>query len=166
MQITHRIIRRLAVSILVGATAATWTAADASAKIVVGQGIAGVKLGESQTQVRRHLGKPAYVQPPAWGYRNPLDGQVSLDYHRHVNDIWTTSRRQKTNRGIGPGSSVKAARRAYPNARCYQYGRSTGVCVLRTRNHQRVVETDFWFRGALSKVDIFLVPPIPKRRPA
>jgi hypothetical protein len=167
MRRAFRMRQRLVVGLLLSTTAGTWVVPDASAKIVVGQGIAGVKLGESEAQVRKQLGKPRYVQPPGWGYGNPLGGWVGFDFQQRVNDIWTTSRRQRTNRGIGPGASVRAARRAYPKARCYRHaGRWSLLCIIKSHRHGNVTETDFFFTSRLAQVDIFLVPPVPKRQPA
>lgn len=164
MQNTHRTIR-LIISILVGAMA-TWTAADASARIVIGQGIAGIKLGQSGTQVRKILGKPSYVQPPGWGYGNPLGGWIGFDSKQRVNDIWTTSKYQRTNKGIGPGSSIGAVRRAYPKVQCYRHaGRWRLLCVLRSRHHRYTIYNELLFMGRLSEVDIFLAPAPSKQRP-
>jgi len=166
MQNTHRMMRQLAISILVGALAATWTAADASARIVIGQGIAGVRLGESEAQVKKLLGKPRYIQPPGWGYGNPLGGWVGFDFKQRVNDIWTTSRHQLTNLGIGPGSSVRAVRRAYPKAQCYRHaGHWRLLCVLRSLHRGHTVYSELLFTGHLSEVDIFLAPAQSKQRP-
>src|SRR5512142_2483779 len=90
-------VRRLcglgAVMLVLGGVGAF--APAASAKIVVGQSIAGVKLGDTQARVRQVLGKPASAQG-VWDYPKTLMGVVGFDSHRHVNGMWTGSPKQKT----------------------------------------------------------------------
>jgi hypothetical protein len=151
--------KRLAWCAAISTLAALRLAPGAFATIVVGQGIAGVKLGESQTQVRKLLGKPRYIQPPGWGYGNPLGGWVGFDFNHRVNDIWTTSRRQTTNDGIGPGASVSSVKRAYPNVKCYTHRglKWRTLCVLASRGQRPAVETDFLFKRTLDKIEIYFV---------
>jgi hypothetical protein len=140
----------------------------ASATIVVGGGIAGVRLGETRAQVRRHLGRPSYVRPPSWGYAGQLDGEVAFDAHSRVDDVWTVSTHQRTNRGIGPGSSPAAFRHAYPRTACYTHGVRgwTMVCSIQSRTGSSLTETDYLFRGQLRKVDVYVVPQPGPREPA
>jgi hypothetical protein len=130
--------------------------------------MAGVEIGDRLGHVRDVLGSPDRVIPPAWAYGTPLDGRVGFGHRRKVNDIWTTSSRQQTNKGIGPGDSAAEVKRAYPEAKCYEHGRQrVAICVLRTTTRKRVVETDFFFRGgSVQRVEVFLVPSTPRRRPA
>jgi len=140
--------------------------APASARITIGKGIAGVAVGDGMSSVRKGLGRPKKVHPPAWVYGRPLVGEVEFDHRRQVHGVWTTSSRQRTRQGIGPGSSLRAARHAYPHLRCHSKGRFE-LCVLRRRHHHKMIATDFLFRGRLRVVNIHLVPkpggtPIPK----
>lgn len=140
---------------------------QAAAAIRTGGAIASVQLGYSMKHVRHVLGDPHRVIPPDWVFGKPLDGQVGFNHHDRVNDIWTTSRRERTRRGIGPGSSLAAMRRRYPKARCYHNaGRWSLLCVLRSHRHGTLVKADFLFRKRLSKVDIFLAPPPAKIEPS
>lgn len=131
-----------------------------SAQIVPGAGISGVRIGDKLDQVRKRLGRPNKVKPPAWVYGGSLRGEVEFDHRRRVRDIWTASPRQHTRRGIGPGSSLGAARRAYPRLRCRRSGgrRQWKRCGLRHQGRGREVVTDFLFRGRLRIVDVHLVP--------
>ncbi len=138
----------------------------ASARITPGTGMAGVSMGGKMRQVRASLGKPKKVRPPAWVYGAPLKGQVEFDHRRRVKSIWTASRRQRTRKGIGPGSSLRSTRRAYPRLRCYSR-RKFRRCTLRRRHRHKVIATDFLFRGRLRIVNVHLLPkpqgtPIPK----
>lgn len=133
----------------------------ASASIVVGRSIDGVKLGDSQARVRQVLGKPASTAQ-GWDYLKGLEGRVSFDAHGHVRGIWTGSPKQKTSRGIGVGSSLAKLKRAYPHIRCTTgpFGPQSLVCVIRSRLHGRKVETSFpFFTQALGvrEVDLDLL---------
>jgi hypothetical protein len=120
-------------------------------RIVLGQSIAGVKLGESEAQVTATLGAPAYKMPEgqntSWGYPKGLEGRIGFDHSAHVNSMWTLSRHQKTNKGIGPGSSLKQLRKAYPAVKCATgpFGPTSLICVLKSRHGGRTVETTFPF---------------------
>jgi hypothetical protein len=158
----------------------TWTAALLASVIAVGvavvappavarieleRGIAGVRIDDSSAHVRRVLGRPDRIVPPAWVYGAPLGGGVGFDHARRVNDVWTTSHRQRTRAGVGPGSSLRALRRAYRHARCYRRSRRGAVvlCVLRSR--RGTVETDFRLAGAVKRVEVFAVPRPRRQRP-
>jgi len=132
----------------------------ALARIVPGKGIGGVKLGDRMAHVRVVLGKPDRVRPPSWIYGRPLKERIGFGHRQRVNAISTTSPRQRTRRGIGPGSSFRATKEAYPRARCHQsHGHKRAFCTLTVRNHHHTVKTDFAFRKRLRWVEIYLVPP-------
>jgi hypothetical protein len=135
-------------------------------QVVVGAGIGGVSLGDKMSQVRKRLGRPKRVRPPAWVFGAPLKGQVEFDHRRRVKGIWTASRRQRTQRGIGPGSSKRAVRRAYPRLHCHST-RRFDRCTLYRHSKRKTVATDFFFKGRLRILNVRLVPtpsgtPIPK----
>ena len=131
----------------------------AGATIMPGKGIAGIQIGMRMVRVREVLGRPHDVKPPTWGYGNPLRGRIGFDHSRRVNDIWTTSRRQKTKRGIGPGSSFKRMRQRYPKARCHG-GRGHGrLCLVAGHHSGKIVKTAFVFHRRLRRVEIYLVAP-------
>jgi hypothetical protein len=146
-------------------------ASAAEAKIVVGQGIAGVKIGQTPTQVEGMLGSPTFKQPPsqaltAWDYhRSPLDLQVDFT-HGHVSGMWTAAKQQRTSKGISIGSSPAQVRRAYPKAKCTPGagpapgpGEESLACVVKSRYHGQTVETAFEWRNknsAMEEIDIWL----------
>jgi hypothetical protein len=130
------------------------------ARILPGHGIARVDVGFSATHVRHLLGRPHKVVPPTWVYGAPLKGRVGFNHRYRVNDVWTKSLRQKTPKGIGPGSSLRAMRRAYPHARCHASKRGPRrICTLTARHGRHRINTDFLFKGRLRLVDVYLVPP-------
>ncbi|MFZ1154493.1 MAG: hypothetical protein WAN93_06270 [Solirubrobacteraceae bacterium] len=121
--------------------------------IVIGQGVAGVKLGQSQTQVEAAIGAPGLKEAPdfegvtSWAYPKGLEGTVSFDSKLQVSGMWTASKRQKTSKGVGPGSSLAQVRRAYPKASCSTgpFGPKSLSCKLKSKDNDHVVETSFLF---------------------
>jgi hypothetical protein len=133
--------------------------APSRAQIMPGHGIASIGIGDSARRVRHVFGPPRQVKPPAWGFGPPLAGQVAFGHHRHVFDIWTTSRYQRTKRGIGPGDSRKSMGRAYPHARCHRVA-SRAICQLMVHQRHKTVKTEFLFKAdVLRRVEVYLVPP-------
>lgn len=130
------------------------------ARILPGRGIARVDVGFSAMHVRHLLGRPHRVVPPAWMYGAPLKGGVGFNHGYRVNDVWTASLGQKTPKGIGPGSSLRAMRRAYPHARCHTAtSGDRRICTLTVRHGRHAINTDFLFKGRLRLVDVHVVPP-------
>ena len=85
----------------------------AQARIVPQRGIKGIRLGMTVSQVRARLGPPDRIV----FRRDPIQGRVRVyayglthasfspgDASARVNDITTTSRRERTTRGVGVGS--------------------------------------------------------------
>lgn len=134
----------------------------AFAKIVIGQSIARVKLGDSQAAVKTLLGKPSVCRPACgpkaheWSYTRGFMGVVTFDTHGHVQSLWTGSSHQATSSGIHPGaigkpgSSVADIRRAYPAVKCEELPNSGGFtsCDLFSRLHGRKVDTNFLIKAA------------------
>jgi len=125
-------------------------AASAQAKIVVGVGMAGIKLGESEAQVMTTLGAPTYKTPEgkvtSWGYPTTLEGRIGFT-RGHVSGMWTISKHQKTSKGVGPGSSLAQVRKAYPAAKCVTgpFGPKSLICSLKSRYLGKAVESSFVF---------------------
>lgn len=132
--------------------------ASAEAEIVVGQSIAGVQLGESESQVRATLGKPFRVEPEFSVFPKPCLCTVSFKRHR-ATAIDAFSKSQRTEKGITVGSSFEETTEAYPEARCHHpkvYGKTSQYCVLlSTDSKGRIVKTTFaFFEKALGVRDI------------
>jgi hypothetical protein len=149
------------------ATIAALTPSAAQAKIVVGQSIAGVKLGSSEAQVRHLLGKPTSCEPCkapeiVWRYEKGFAGDINFDNHGRVTSMWTGSTQQRTAKGIhangltghGHGSSVADIKRAYPGIACEEMPNSNGFtsCDLFTYYHGRKVDTNFLVKAAFAGV--------------
>ena len=134
-------------------TASLATASGAWASIVVGQGIAGLKLGDTEAQVAGALGAPTLQQTPnsqgevEWNYAKlPLAGAVGFANGELVG-MWTSSKAQKTSKGVGVGSSLSKVKQAYPGIKCSTgpFGPKSVVCTLRSTYKGRRVETVFPF---------------------
>jgi hypothetical protein len=103
------------------------TAADL--RIAPGRSIGKVRLGMTEAQVRGVMGRPQFVvrRAGAFGLRS-LEYQYGLaDYtvrlsgragRLRVVRVGTTLVRERTPNGLGPGSTERAVRRAYPGLRC------------------------------------------------
>lgn len=138
-----------------------------SAQIVPGMGIAGVAIGDRAKQVRSELGRPLAMLPPTWVYGAPLRGRVGFDHRKRVNLVWTSSTRQRTARGIGPGVSLRRMKRAYSRATCYpKAGRWRVRCVIATVRRGVEMRADFFFGNLLRRVEIYVVPPVQAPGPA
>jgi hypothetical protein len=100
-------------------------AATASARIVPQRSIKGVRLASSERDVRKRLGRPAHTVTRKYelmGKARLLDyGNTSILVRAassRVVSITTTSRRERTSRGVGVGSTRAAVRSKVRGARC------------------------------------------------
>jgi hypothetical protein len=150
------VVRTAGVAGVALAVAGAVGASVADAKITPGRGLAGAELDWSQAHVRRALGRPTSVAPPTWTYRH-RHLQVSFGHDRRADSLVTSSRRERTSRRVGPGSTVAAVRRAYPKARCVEaaFGGAIRLCALTSRRSGQTVETDFVFEERVSRVEIY-----------
>jgi outer membrane protein assembly factor BamE (lipoprotein component of BamABCDE complex) len=142
-------MRRIAVLALL---LALTVAAVASAKIVVNQGMFGIKLGQSMSQVRHKLGKPSQVitfsSTTTWFYASR---DLTVDFRkapRVVDDMYTTNSKQRTANGVGIGTSEQALKRKVHGLRCHTQADAGTHCLTTTST----AGTDFHI-GAHHKVD-------------
>jgi len=159
MQVVGGKLRVLAGSIVVLAICAA-VADGAVAKIVIGQGIAGVNIGDTEAQVQHIVGRPTTTYKPArgvagWQYTHGPLSEVEFDKGR-VFYVLTGRTDQKTSKGIGVGSSVAAVRRAYPSARCTS-GSTYVFCDIKTHSHGKIVTTRFSTDTATGPISSVLV---------
>jgi hypothetical protein len=133
-------------------------------KIVLQKSIAGVPLGLTPDQVKRRLGKPSHTVRVS-GKIAELDFQrvginVEFDtiHHPDLSDfIAAHASRYHTSRGIHPGSTVTALKRAYKgqHLKC-----QSGLCTL-YQGHPGALgsrRTDFGtFEGKVEDIDIQVV---------
>jgi hypothetical protein len=155
-----RVITVLSLTATAGGLAAAPTAL---ANIVVGEGIAGLTLGSSEAHIIKVLGQPTVKERPdyqgkvEWRYtKPPLFGTLVLS-HRRLNAMSTSSKHQKTSKGIGAGSSLAQVRTAYPKAKCSTEPFGPGsltVCVLKSEYDGRVVETTFPFFTSMGAQEV------------
>ena len=97
-------------------------ASSTQAAIVVGRSVGEFRLGYTKAKVRRIYGKPTsadtfpQVGETVWRYTERL---VVIGFkHGRLKGISVYSKRQRTSKGIGPGSSYGATKTAYPRAKC------------------------------------------------
>jgi len=134
-------------------------------QIAIGRGIDGIRIGESETQLLARLGKPTSVSAPSWNYPRSLRGSVEFDYWHRVVDIYTSSRSARTRSAVGPGSTFKAMKRAYPGARCFAAprGRWRRLCSVRAKQNGMRIESDFLFTAnRVGMVEIFAIGNLPE----
>jgi hypothetical protein len=160
-------LRRLGLSVAASLAAGlgVWSA-SAAAQIVPGQGIAGVRIGDSMARVRSWLGAPSPSPSPAhgeWLYSSPqpLGGFVGFragtEGHERVTAgvtyVQTSSPTQRTAAGIGPGSSSSQFHHVYRTYRCdHMDGSGSRACWTRTRYGQQTITTAFYFEGGSTVV--------------
>jgi hypothetical protein len=141
-------------AILPAATAlALWVlgGAAAQARIIPQQGMAGVKLGMSKSEVRDKLGKPRGTATgrndfgPYTQYR--YEGKIIITFQGELTmtSISTTGRRERTKEGIGVGSTERAVRRSFPRVRCRTIVRRRSCYLGSLTPGKRV--TDFQMLG-------------------
>jgi hypothetical protein len=139
--------------------------APAQAKIVPQQGMKGIRLGMTVRQVRDRLGAPdkvifrhdeiqGRIRIYAYGLTR---ASFSPGADARVNTISTTSRQERTSRGVGVGSARTQVARKVPAVRCrVEFG--TDHCYVGSFNPGRRV-TDFLFgpSGRVRRVTVGFV---------
>jgi len=136
-------------------------AASGGATIVIGRGIAGVRLQMTQAQVRSKLGRPEKVVHA----KNEFGPYTEFRYRGYVVDfqnngrltsIVTTLAREKTPAGVGVGSTWAQVRRKVPHLLC-EGSSLLGDCHVGQLLPGRTV-TDFFFKlGKVSRVLVGIV---------
>ncbi len=153
----RRSISVAAVLGLLSSAAIMAVAPIAEANIVIGQSVAGVKLGDSEAQVTAVLGPPASKENAGPLYPNVVNlvypTSVGLHFtltNGRVSGALFFSKKQKTNKGIGMGSSRSQLKRAYPKAKCSEgpYGPRSLYCAVLAHFHGRRSFTSFLFGTA------------------
>lgn len=169
-------LRRLSVVgavVAVGLAGVMVPAATASQNltVVIGQGEAGVKIGATEAQVEKAIGRPNskehFGTETIWKGFKSFVGVVSFDHQRRVSSMWTANTKLKTNKGISIESTVAQVQHAYPTAKCTLGtgpgagpGQESESCTLTTRYHGRTVATAFQWRdnrGSMEEIDVDLV---------
>ena len=157
----RRSISVVAVLGLLSSAAIMAVAPSALASIVIGQSIAGVKLGDSEAQVTAVLGSPASKENAGPAYPGVVNiyypTSVGLHFsmtNGRVSGVLAFSKKQKTSKGIGMGSSRAQLKRAYPKAKCAEgpYGPRSLYCAVLAHFHGRRSFTSFLFGTATGGV--------------
>lgn len=131
------------------ALAAFGLAARAQASIVIGQGAAGIRLGDSESFVLEKFGEPNRSEPGFIVYlKKPCLCSLDLGQHQVVGIDIVGKQHQWTSKGVGVGTSYEKTVAAYPEAKCYHppvYGKTSRYCVLKSEYKGRAVKTIFAF---------------------
>ena len=156
--------RLLAVSLVMLAAVAALPAA-ASATIVPQRSIAGIRLGMTEQEVRDRLGEPGQTlrEDNEFGpytelvYRaRSLQLRVRLQGEQEVTFVSTSSRSQRTSRGVRVGSSERSLRRNVRGVRCRTFARLRN-CVVGREEPGRVVTNFHMSRGRVARVTLGIV---------
>jgi hypothetical protein len=162
----RRSISAVAVLGLLSSAAIMAVAPIAEANIVIGQSIAGVKLGDSEAQVTAVLGAPASKENAGSAYPGVVNiyypTSVGLHFsmtNGRVSDVLSFSKKQKTSKGITIGSSRAQLKRAYPQAKCAEgpSGPHSLYCAVLARFHGRKSFTSFLFgtaKGDVTEIEL------------
>jgi hypothetical protein len=129
-------------------------APSALASVVIGQSIAGVKLGDSEAQVRQVLGAPSSNLDGSFLYPTSVGLRIAFR-HGRVSGVLSFSKKQRTSKGITIGSSRAHVKSAYPQATCLEgpTGPQSLYCAVVVRLHGRKSYTSFLFGTATGGVD-------------
>lgn len=139
-------------------------AATADASVVVGQSIAGVKLGDDPAAVRDALGKPTSTKTQKdailgtvtflrFGLTTVLLGPGSGADAATIS-IRTTSTKQRTKSGVGVGTSLTALKSKVSGVSCNKITGGLGLCSVGKALPGRVV-TDFRIKhGKVAEIDL------------
>ena len=161
--VASRPMRRLPAALLAAALAALAAPAGAAALIQVDRGIAGVRLGNTQAQVRAALGPPSSTTTGTndfggftqYRYRGGL--RVLFTGGDAVTLVSTTGLGDRTIRGVGVGSRERAVRRRVPGVRCRTIAGDRMCHTNRFAAGERI--TVFLLRdsGRVRRVDVGIV---------
>ena len=148
----------LRASLLIAAVASLLLAPAAEAVIQLDRAISGARINNTKAQVRAALGQPRKViaregefgPTTEFRYRG---GLRVLFLGNRVTLAGTTGLGDRTNRGVGVGSSEQAVRNKVPGVKCESFG-GTRIC---SRGAERAgARGSFFFieQGKVTRVDV------------
>jgi hypothetical protein len=146
---------------LLAVTLAAVMAPVAHADVVVGRSVAGVRLDMTSNKVRAVLGAPVRTVIA----KDEIQGSVKrMDYGltrvylgRQTNRVYaihTTSRRQRTSRGVGVGSTKAAVLRLVRGVRCETFGTFTSCHVGELLAGRKVTDFALSRAGRVTRVTL------------
>ena len=153
-------------ALAIAAAAVLLAAAPAGAAIVPQQGIKGARLGDSVAKVRSTLGAPdkvIFTQHPIIGrirvYRYGLtyvrfDGTQA---NAKVTSVDTTSRAEKTSKGVGVGSTRAQVAAGVPGVKCVVESGFDHCYVGAFRAGKRVTDFRITSKGRVGRVVVGFV---------
>jgi hypothetical protein len=153
-------LKRLAL----GAAAAAMLALPSQAGAIVqfDQGIAGARIGNSQTQVQAALGTPALVRTgtnefgPWRQYFYEGGIRVFFQGDDDVTSVTTLGKGDRTSKGIGVGNSEKALRQKHPSVKCESFGGFRSCHTGSGNPGERI--TDFFIsKGKITRIVVGIV---------
>lgn len=123
-----RLMARQVVGVLVALIACCTLVAPAHAKIVVGKSAGGIAIGASTSAVTQEVGKPSKRTCRKLFVSDDVKAVIcDLIYRKRklqiqttegrVSSVLTTSSKERTAKGIGPGSHRARVKKAYPKCR-------------------------------------------------
>jgi hypothetical protein len=145
--------------VLAVALVAATPAAPAAARIIVNRGVEPVRIGMSERQVRAKLGTA--------DVREHSGATTSLVYRRralvvtllrgHVTIVSTRSRRERTSRGVGPGTALRSLRRRVAGEHC---GAKVGVYLCKVGSSRKGRRSTVFLvvDGRVDTVSVALAP--------
>lgn len=137
--------------------------AQASAKIVVGVGIAGVSPGHTMTKVKSVLGKPSttgtgrteFGRVTTYVYGRP---KVEIQFLAgKVVQISTRDTEQRTSTGLGVGSAYTKVRSSFKAERCESASSTVKVCTIGGKRAGQRGTTFRFVRNKVNDVSIGIV---------
>ena len=152
-------------ALLLATALALALAGVAHAKIVPQHGIAGAELGMTQEQVRRVLGTPDQITH----LHNDFSGTTNVVYRYGltsvtfagaglgVTTIDTTSRRQRTARGVGVGSTRASVRSRVKGATCRTDSGSSHCYVGSFTAGHKITDFILSGKGRVKRVTVGIV---------
>lgn len=126
------------------AAAALVTATPVQAVIRPQKGMAGVRLGMSQTEMRDRLGVPVRIKQGQNDFGSytqfiyPHSIAITFQGNRDITGISTRGRTEKTERGVGVGSTETAVKAKVGHVRCETISGSHTCHVGRFQAGRRV----------------------------
>ena len=160
---TFRAMRRWRFAACLAVLSALAGAGPAAAVIRPQKGMAGARLGMTQTQMRKVLGEPTRAKQgmndfgPYTQFFYPRAITVTFQGNRRITGISTHGRSEKTERGVGVGSREAAVQAKVGHVRCETIAKSRACHVGRFEPGRRVTVFLISKRGRVATVTVSFV---------